>query len=260
MPGGYLHYQVRGAGPDVVLFNGATADLRMWESTLDWLAGVARVTMFDCRDTGLSSPGTAPYSEVDDVAAVFDAAGVTDAVLVGSSEGARRALAFAHQHAARVRRVVAVSGAFGEFPDPTPEEAAARQEMHAVFAKIDHALETDGVRAAAEIDIDVWAPALDAYHRRKLVGLQVANAHRITLAHYHGRELDPPVKTRFHEITVSVTAVVGGREFAGSRLWAERIVRQAPHATLTVIPEADHFAMLSAPEQFERVLREALTS
>ena len=52
--------------------------------------------------------------------------------------------------------------------------------------------------------------------------------------------------------------LVGGRDFEGTRLWAERIVRQAPVASLTVFPEADHFPMLSTPQQFERFLREAL--
>jgi 3-oxoadipate enol-lactonase len=35
-------------------------------------------------------------------------------------------------------------------------------------------------------------------------------------------------------------------------------VSQAPAASLTIIPEADHFPMLSAPQKFERFLRETL--
>jgi 3-oxoadipate enol-lactonase len=49
----------------------------------------------------------------------------------------------------------------------------------------------------AEADIDAWAPALDPGQRRKMVGLQVANAYFFTLEEYLGSELDPPVKTRF---------------------------------------------------------------
>lgn len=33
VPGGYLYYQTSGQGPDVVLFNCGTADLRMWDTT-----------------------------------------------------------------------------------------------------------------------------------------------------------------------------------------------------------------------------------
>jgi pimeloyl-ACP methyl ester carboxylesterase len=260
VPGGFLYYRTCGQGQDVVLLNAGTADLRMWETTTPWLAEVARVTTFDYRDTGLSSPGTEPYSEIEDIAAVMDAAGALTAVLVGCSDGSRRALAFAHRYPERVSRVVVAGGAFGDFPDPSPEEAAARQEMLDVFAQIDGTLADAGVRAAAEVDTDAWGPALDSYHRRRMIGMQVANAHRITLEHYFGGDLDPQVKTRFREIATPISVLAGGRDFRGNTLWAQRLADQAPHASLTVVPEADHFPMLSTPRQFERFLRDALGS
>jgi pimeloyl-ACP methyl ester carboxylesterase len=89
---------------------------------------------FDNRDTGLSSPGIEPYSEIDNIAAVMDAASVVSAVLVGVSDGARRALGIAHRYPDRVSRVVASGGTFGDFPDPGPDEAAARREMQGHLA------------------------------------------------------------------------------------------------------------------------------
>ena len=260
---GYLYCEVRGRGRDVVLFNGGTADLHMWRSTVEWLAEIARVTTFDYRDTGLSSAGTRPYSEIDDVAAVLADAGIDAAVLVGNSEGGRRALAFAHQHPRRAGRVVVVNGSFGAFPEPSAGEADAWQEMLDKFTEIDDALVKSGVRAAAEVDTDAWGTALDPYHRRKLIGLQVANTHRVMLQdflaiRYFGRQLDPPIKTRLHEIATPITVLIGERDFRGTRLWAQRIADQAPDATLIALPEADHFPMLSAPHQFERILRDVL--
>jgi pimeloyl-ACP methyl ester carboxylesterase len=66
------------------------------------------------------------------------------------------------------------------------------------------------------------------------------------------------VQTRFAEIAAPISVVVGGRDFRGTALWAQRLADQAPDASLTVIPEADHSPMLSAPKEFERILREAL--
>lgn len=260
VPGGFLYHQTRGQGQDVLLLNAGAADARMWDTTLSWLADTARVTTFDYRDTGLSSTGTETYSEIEDVAAVMDAAGVRSAVLLGVSDGARRALAYAHRYPERVSRVVAVGGAFGEFPDPAPQEAAARQVMSEHFARLPVLLAEEGIQAYAAADIDAWAPALDSNARRKMIGLQVANSYWITLPNedYLGTELDPPVKTRFAEITTPISVVVGGRDFEGTRLWAQRIASQAPDATLTILPEADHFPMLSAPKEFERVVREVL--
>ena len=258
VPDGYLYCRTRGQGQDVVLLNAGGADLRMWEATVGWLSGIARVTTFDCRDSGFSSQGTKPYSEIEDVAAVMDAVGARSAVLVGVSDGGRRALAFAHRYPERVSRVVAVGGSFGPFPDPTPQEAAARQKMEDHLAHRLSVLASAGIHAAAEADIDGWAPALDLDQRRKMIGMVVANSYLFTLEDYLGGELEPPVKTRFSEITTPISVLVGGRDFEGTRLWAERIVSQAPVASLTVIPEADHFPMLSTPRQFERFLREVL--
>jgi pimeloyl-ACP methyl ester carboxylesterase len=258
VPGGFIYSQTRGQGQDVVLLNAGGADVRMWDTTTSWLSAVARVTMFDYRDTGLSSPGTKPYSEVEDIAAVMDAAGIRSAVLVGVSDGARRALAFAHRYPDRTRRVVAAGGTFGEFPDPSPEETAARQELRDHLAHRERAYAEAGVYAAATVDIDGWAPALDSHHRRKMIGLHVANAYMFALEDPLGSELDPPVKTRFGEITAPIHVLVGERDFKSTQLWARRIAGQAPDSSLTVIPDADHFPMLSTPRQFERFLREAL--
>ena len=60
VPGGYLYYETSGEEQDVVLFNGGTADLRMWETTTAWLTQIARVTTFDCRDPGCHPPARRP--------------------------------------------------------------------------------------------------------------------------------------------------------------------------------------------------------
>jgi 3-oxoadipate enol-lactonase len=259
VPDGYVYSRTCGEGPDVVLLHAGAADLRMWDSTVAWLASLARVTTFDFRDMGLSSRATKPYREVDDIAAVLDAAGVQRAVLVGVSDGARRALAFACTFPDRVIRVVAVGATFGEFPDPTPDESVARREMHGHIARLGRLLADDGLGAYAEADIGVWGAALGPHERRKMVGLQMANAYWIELPESLGAELDPPVKTRFAEIAVPVDVVIGGHDLASTRLWARRLSEQAPGANLIEVPEGDHFPMLSAPADFERIVRQALS-
>jgi pimeloyl-ACP methyl ester carboxylesterase len=261
VPGGYLYTETHGSGQDVVLLNAGTMDLRMWSQTVGWLSAIARVTTYDYRDIGLSSPGTAPFDELDDIRAVFDAAGIESAVLVGCSEGARRALGFAHRHPSRVRHVVAASGAFGPFPDPSPEEAAAWQEMLTSFEKIDATLAASGVRASSEVAQPLWAPALDEDGRRLVIGLEVANTHRIVLDNrYLGIELDPPVKLRFPEIATPISVLVGARDFTGIQLWGRRLAAQAPNATFTAFAEGDHLLMLSAADSFEQFLRTLLAA
>ncbi|MEU4194466.1 alpha/beta hydrolase [Kribbella sp. NPDC026611] len=246
--GGYLYYEQHGAGPDVVLLNGGLADVRMWASTVPWLAEVVRVTTWDCRDRGLSSVSTSPYDEIGDLAAVLDAAGVSSALLVGVSDGARQALAFAHRHPERVRRACVVAGSFGEFPSPTAEEEAARVVMREHFAR--QAKLLDDIPATAANDIAAWCPAVSESDRRLLVGLAIANSRIMTMTEDNARELDPPIKHRFAEVGVPVSVLVGANDFQGRQLWARRLASQAPDATLTVLPAADHMPMFSAPDEF----------
>lgn len=258
VPGGYLHYRQEGSGPDVVLINGGNVDLRMWESTVAWLAELARVTTWDCRDTGLSSAAMAPYDEPDDLAAVMDAAGVRRAMVVGVSNGGRQALAFAHRCPDRVSAACVVSGSFGDFPDPSAAESAAREVMLAHFEERERLLREEGTYAASAFDTDGWCPALTPAHRRRMIGWQVANDRVMLMDSYFGTELDPPVKTRFREIAVPVAVFVGGRDFEGTQLWAERLAAEAPRARLVRVAQADHFPMLSAPRDFERYVRDEL--
>ncbi|WP_112239082.1 alpha/beta fold hydrolase [Kribbella monticola] len=258
VPGGYLYYEQHGRGPDVVLLGGGLADLRMWDSTVEWLAERARVTTWDYRDTGLSAPAYGPYSEIDDLAAVMDAAGVSQAVLVGVSEGGRRALGFAHAHPERVTRVCAVAGSFGEFPDPSPEETAAREVMRRHFAECERVQAADGIPAVSALDVDAWCPAAPPNARRLLIGLQIANARMRLMPEYHGLELNPPIKTRFDELKPPISIFIGNRDFQATQLWAHRLATQAPNATLTTVPTADHMPMFSTPNEFRDYVLAAL--
>jgi non-heme chloroperoxidase len=258
VPDGYLYFEQHGDGADVVLLNGGLADVRMWSSTVAWLAGTHRVTTWDYRDTGLSSPAERAYDEISDLAAVLDAAGIERAVLIGVSDGGRRALGFAHRHPDRVAHLCVVGGSFGEFPDPTPAEAAARVVMRAHFARQAEVLETGGIPAAAEHDVQGWCPAVRGDDRRLLVGLEIANSRVMTMPVHHGVELDPPVKHRFTELTTPISVLIGGRDFDGTQLWGRRLAAQAPHAELTVLPEADHMPMFSASDGFREFVTRVL--
>ena len=52
-----------------------------------------------------------------------------------------------------------------------------------------------------------------------MIGLTVASNYLITLEDYRGSELDPPVKTRFGEITTPLSVLAGERDFQATRLW-----------------------------------------
>jgi class 3 adenylate cyclase len=115
-----IAYKVIGDGPrDVILVPGYLSHVElMWEipqvvHMIDRMATFARLIMFDKRGTGLSDPVTgAPTLEerIDDVRAVMEAVGSTQATLLGVSEGAPMSILFAATHPDLITSLVLYGG------------------------------------------------------------------------------------------------------------------------------------------------------
>ena len=87
--GGALAWESAGEGPDVVFLHPGLWDSRVWDQQFGVFSKTYHVVRYDLRGYGRSSrpePGK-PYSHVDDLAAVMDAADVDAAALVGNSMG-----------------------------------------------------------------------------------------------------------------------------------------------------------------------------
>ncbi|MEX2204105.1 MAG: alpha/beta fold hydrolase [Actinomycetota bacterium] len=87
--GGRLEFDVAGDGPPVVFLHPGLWDRRTWDDQFGLFSKTYRVVRYDARGYGRSSrpePGY-PYSHVEDLAAVMDAAPVDRAALVGCSMG-----------------------------------------------------------------------------------------------------------------------------------------------------------------------------
>ncbi len=120
----HIAYQVVGEGPvDLVLVHGWVTNIELfwedpgWSSLFRRLASFVRLIMFDKRGTGLPdrvSVGEMPTLEerMDDVRAVMDAVGSTQAFVFGISEGGPMSLLFAATYPERARGLVL----YGSFP------------------------------------------------------------------------------------------------------------------------------------------------
>ena len=126
--GVHIAYQVLGVGDrDIVFVPGLMSHLELlWEDAetaafFRRLATAGRLILFDKRDTGLSdrAPGDMALEErMDDVRAVMRAAGSSEAVLFGYSEGAPMSILFAATYPERVTALILGSAAARWFPAP----------------------------------------------------------------------------------------------------------------------------------------------
>jgi pimeloyl-ACP methyl ester carboxylesterase len=105
-----VHYQVRGAGPDIVLVHGITSCIAQWYvEVLPSLARSYRVTAYDLRGHGLTDLTPTGYTSAalaDDLLALMDHLGIATASVVGHSFGGAVGLHAALTQPERINGVV----------------------------------------------------------------------------------------------------------------------------------------------------------
>ncbi|GGK94730.1 putative hydrolase YraK [Planomonospora parontospora subsp. parontospora] len=148
VPGANLHYEIRGAGPLLLMIPGAPADAGA-------LAGLAaalstRYTVITYDQRGLSrSPLTGPARDQDvavfteDAHRLLTAHGDGPAYVLGNSGGALTALDLVVRHPEQVRALVA-------HEPPIPEILPDRERWRAVFQNVQDTYHAEGPGAAMQ--------------------------------------------------------------------------------------------------------------
>jgi 3-oxoadipate enol-lactonase len=241
-----LWYDETGEGPPLVLLHLGVVDARIWEPVLPLLAERHRVIRYDQRGFGRSPRPDGPYSLVDDLVAVLDAAGVEKASLVGASRGGNIALATTVEHPERVAALILVgSGLSGAQLDVgwTPEQIARWEQAEA----------DDDWSAMADLDMEVWAPmGADT----ELRAMFVENA---VWSNSEDPATDEPVAERVSGITAPTLVITGGRDVRGINEIGDRLARDIPDARAAVIEEADHMIPWRAPEELSHLMLDFLS-
>src|SRR3954451_12948108 len=98
-----LYYEIRGAGPPVLLIMGATGDGGHFDALAELLADEFTVISYDRRGNGRSPAPpdwttTSPEEQADDAAALLHALGIGPAAVFGTSSGGNFALCLLVRH------------------------------------------------------------------------------------------------------------------------------------------------------------------
>jgi pimeloyl-ACP methyl ester carboxylesterase len=138
VPDATLHYEVRGAGPLLVLL-GAPMGTRFFAPVADLLAADHTVLTTDPRGVGASvrddpDADSTPRQRADDVARLIEHVGGGPAAVFGSSGGAVTALALAEQHVDLVHTVVAHEAPVTELLPDAALRRAAVEDIIATYA------------------------------------------------------------------------------------------------------------------------------
>ncbi|KAA2261263.1 alpha/beta fold hydrolase [Solihabitans fulvus] len=149
VPGARLYYELRGAGPVLLMIAGAGGDAGYFASIAGLLADRHTVLTYDRRGNSrsrLTGPAgdLSVAEQADDASRLFDALGVEQAEVFGSSGGAIIGLDLVARHPLRVRTLVAHEPPILAL---LPEAA----EHRVFFDRLQDAYRSEGLAEAARI-------------------------------------------------------------------------------------------------------------
>jgi len=252
--GSTIHYWTAGPpdAPAVILTHGVTLDHGTFAGQIAALSGAGyRTVAWDLRGHGSSQPMGQRFSiqaVVDDLALLFEAAGIERAVLVGQSYGGSVVQEFFRQHPQRAAALVLIGAmALGERP---PWHQRVMMRIRPLILK----LWPEGHLRKTIPAFMSQKPEVQRYAARVTQALSKADFIAVTEASLAGiLEFD-----LMDGINVPVLVAHGDAEMALVVDLVNAWVQRDPHVQREIVPNAGHLANQDHPEAFNRILLDFL--
>jgi pimeloyl-ACP methyl ester carboxylesterase len=237
-----IAYEVTGQGPAIVLVDGALCSRAMGPSRglAAALAEDYRVFAYDRRHRGESGPGASPYAierEVEDLAAVIDAAG-GEAHVFGSSSGGALALEAARTGVA-IKRLATYEVPFIVDDTRPANDPQLPQRLEAMVAegRRGDAIKTFMQTVGAPAPVVAMMRLMPVW--RKLTGVAHTLPYDLSLVieHEQGRPLPEGC---YDAVTPETLAIAGGKSPEYLRNAQAAIAGAVPNARLAVLPGQTH--------------------
>jgi len=250
-----------GDGPPIVALHGG-----MGGHDQSLLLAQAAITRSDARVLAVSRPGylgtplgehRTPAAQADLVAAMLDALGLDQAVLIAVSAGGPCALQFALRHPQRCRALVLVSCCSGHLA--MPPEVARRLPMMKLLARLPllprlmrwkAARDPDGTAARSILDPKLRArtladPDAGPLLRALLLSTFDRLAERLPGTLNDTAQFAALSDFPLTEVTAPVLVIHGSADRVVPFTHAERVARQAPRAELFAVEGGDHVSLFT---------------
>jgi pimeloyl-ACP methyl ester carboxylesterase len=267
VPGARLHYEVRGAGP-LLLIIGSPMTAAEFAPLAHALAGDRTVVTYDPRGFGQSTiddpdgPST-PELRADDVAAILDDLGAASADVFGSSGGAVTGLALVDRSPGRVRTLVAHEPPLLELLPDAQEQRAATQDITDTF--LSEGLHAAWMKFMVNAGFDVPAPGSDPAGQPDSQGEPMTTERELAEgARFFVHDLAPTTQylPDFDALRASTSRIVIGLGAESGHLLTHRTsvaVAERLGVQTTEFP-GDHGGFMGAPGEFAQRLREILAA
>ena len=241
--GSTLYYEECGTGPEaVVLIHDGIAHSAVWDDVWPDFCKHFHSIRYDRRGYGRTPVATAPYTEIEDLAALLRQRKVSHAVLVGSSHGGALSIDFTLRYPGVVQQLVLVGAVVSGFPysDHFLNRGMINSQP---FEKNDV---PTGLANWAK-DKYLLAPGHDAAQKR-LLAVLTANPQDMTHSDFARPTL--PAIGRLHEIRVPTLILVGDADIPDVHAHAGAIEAGISESKRVVVPDAGHLMYMEHPVEF----------
>jgi pimeloyl-ACP methyl ester carboxylesterase len=227
-----MYYAVYGAGDPVLLIHGGLGHADIWASQVTELAKTHKVIVADSRGHGRSSRDAQPFAYdlmASDYLALLDHLKVDKTAIVGWSDGGIIGLDIAMKHPERLTRL------YAQAANVTTDGVDPGVETNKTFGAY---IERSGQ------DYAKMSKTPDQYEA--FVG-QISEMWK-TQPNW--------TKEQLAKITVPTAIVLGDHDEAVKRDHTDYMASIIPGAELIILPNASHFAMLQAPDEYSKSVLE----
>jgi 3-oxoadipate enol-lactonase len=223
-----------GDGTALVLLHPGWGNADIWLPMLQRLPPGYRVIRYDARGYGRSPAPSAPFTQLGDLIAVVEHAGIEHVVPVAHSGGGGTALGLALTDPGRVRSMILLAPGVQDYPWPEDDPYFAR--FNALYSAGDR----EGLTA---LGLRTWAAAGG--------GPDATEQVRSAVAGFFGEggflRPDPPAYGRLGEIGVPTVVATGDRDYPMVIECGQSIAARIPASRHILVPGADHLLPLRAP-------------
>jgi pimeloyl-ACP methyl ester carboxylesterase len=246
-----LFYEVKGAGPSIVLIHGGQLDCRMWDDQFTVLSKRFMVIRYDVRGYGGSFLPDRLYSDADDVAGLLDYLKVDKAHIVGLSLGGRIAIDFALVHPRRVHSLTLAGPGLAGHESPNAAEVDLRMWNLVKSAR------DEGPAKVSELWLKdpFMAPAMEQSRLVPLLErLARENAHCWLGNPVLQRSPKPLAAGRLQEVKAPTLLVIGNRDVPQATATVEALEQGIKGSKKVVMKGAGHMVNMEKPDEFNEAL------
>ena len=245
--GGKLWYEIQGDGAPLVFLHDGLVSSAGWDGPFEALSKSFRAIGYDRRGFGRSEAPKGPYSDVDDLHAVFETLKLGRAVLVGCSNGSRLAVDYTLAHPDRVEALVLV----GPVVSGLPYSAHFLRRGMTNFAPMFREKSREKL-IAAWVNDPYLTGARNAAARQRLRELLTRDPGPLSVTFPESRPADRPALGRLAEIRVPTLILVGASDIPDVHAHAGVLEAGIHGARRVIVPEAGHLIQLDQPEELSR--------